>query len=233
MPSPVLTRRALHPRQTLLRGLRGFWPLGEPSGSRADAHSNFLLTDNNTVTQGDGLIGKAAVFVESNSEYLSVPDHPFLAGGSEMTVTAWVNLASTPGSYYALVSKAGASSEWLLSCYDSPNVVWSFEAVDTLSSFVAAEITGSGVNAGVWAFLVGAVGAGQLILRLNDNQNASSTFSNPVRTTSDPFTIGADGIASGASNASIQNVGFWQRRLTPPEITWLYNAGRGRAYPFI
>ena len=67
-------------RGGLYRSLVAAHKLGEASGVRADSmpagpnYGGHALTDNNTVANADGKVGKAAFFARANSESLSRAD---------------------------------------------------------------------------------------------------------------------------------------------------------------
>lgn len=90
-------------------GLISCWELDEVSGARYDLANNNDLTDNNTVGSGQGYVNLvAALFDESNSEYLSAVDHPTLTF-SEITILAWSKIDAPPASAH-IVSKSGSLS---------------------------------------------------------------------------------------------------------------------------
>ena len=87
-----------------LPGLRAFWRLAEPTGTNADELVNNLDgTYTNTPTQGvTSLINinepsdKAATFVKASQESVLIPDNVALDGYTQLTLAAWVKVASQP-----------------------------------------------------------------------------------------------------------------------------------------
>ena len=75
---------------SLPTSLVSYYELEETSGERADSHGSDTLTDNNTVTSGTGIQGDAAVFVSTNSEYLSDTTHSAPTGGNPRSFSCWV-----------------------------------------------------------------------------------------------------------------------------------------------
>ena len=74
---------------------KGVWHLSEASGTRLDSTSNNNdLTDNNTVTQDSGKIGKCASFNGANSEYLEITDANQTGldiGTNDLVMSCWIN----------------------------------------------------------------------------------------------------------------------------------------------
>lgn len=94
-------------------GLKAYWKFNEVSGNRADSINSYTLTDNNTVgSTANGKIGRAAVFVPANSEYLSYAtaaedDFDIEFGDPSFTFGGWVRLGAT--SSQSIFNKEGAA----------------------------------------------------------------------------------------------------------------------------
>ena len=74
------------------------------------------------------------------------------------------------------------------------------------------------------ATLDGAVSVNGAAMEYGDNATAVA-----AATTND-FTIGANVVGLGGSDADIDSVAFWDRLLTTDEIAELYNDGNGIGY---
>ena len=108
----------------LLTDLKAYWKLDEVSGARVDEVAGHSLADNNTVTYGNGKLGRAASFSASTSEFLKVNDHADLSlgGVDKFTIAFWAKSGDT--GYTPLISKRSdadvgltANNEYTISQY--------------------------------------------------------------------------------------------------------------------
>ena len=95
---------------SLLTDLKAYWKLDELSGARVDEVAGHSLADNNTVTYGNGKVGRAASFSASTSEFLKVNDHADLSlgGVNAFTIAFWAKSGDT--GYTPLISKRSDAS---------------------------------------------------------------------------------------------------------------------------
>ena len=109
---------------SLLTELKAYWKLEELSGARVDKVAGHSLADNNTVTYGNGKVGRAAKFSASTSEFLKVNDHADLSlgGVDKWTIAFWAKSGDV--GYTPLISKrsdaaigATANNEYTISQY--------------------------------------------------------------------------------------------------------------------
>lgn len=223
-------------RAGLYEGLVSYWRLGEVSGSRADSIGSNTLTDNNTVTQADGKLGKAGQFTAANSEYLSIADNASLSTGDiDFTFCAWV-YADSLGANRFIVTKSNLSTlgEYFLA-YSTATSRFRF-AIQNASTFVTidADVLGAPSTA-TWYFIVGwhdSVANTVNIQVNNGTANSGTTGATVPADSAQAFQLGAQSVPGDYWNGRIDSVGFWKRVLTAAERTALYNYGAGRAYPF-
>ncbi len=229
-------------RGSLITGLVSYWKLDEASGTRNDSHGVNHLTDNNTVGQAAGKIGNAGLFINTNSEFLSVADNATLDFTTQMTVSAWIY-----GD--ALTASAYIAAKWNYSTDGG----WSFglDAAGTGLQVFIATAADDGGNTWVrfttlvlqnvtWHHVVmvydGTLTAADRVKVYIDGalQTATSTSG----------TLPASFLNSGAELrigdfqglnrywlGRIDEVGLWNRALTAAECVQLYNAGTGTTYP--
>lgn len=91
-----------------------FYSLDESSGTRYDKSVNALdLTDNNTVTSSTDRKEntQSASFAEATFENLSHIDAAVLDITDDITIVAWIYLASDPGNSMALVAKYDTNND--------------------------------------------------------------------------------------------------------------------------
>lgn len=214
-----------------------FWALNEASGTRYDSISNKNLTDNATVTSGVGKLGNAGQFTASNSEYLSISDHPDLSTGDiDFSITAWVYLDSTSSSR-PIVTKNnwyGNQSEYALG-YDASSDRFKFGVINVgstnvwdASNSVKADNFGS-PSISTWYFIVAWHDSvnNNLNIQVNNGTADTLSYSNGGRDGTADFRIGGvqGGIGNGYWNGRIDAVGFWKKVLSADEKTALYNSG--------
>lgn len=227
---------------TLETNLAAYWPLGEPSGTRIDAHSINDLSDNNTVLSATGKIGIGADFESSASEYLSIADgsQTGLDITGDYSIGGWVKLESTPSSStsYALYNKGGNSgSDGGLGCEYSnvsgtTRIRSSWYKSPSSFSRVYHNFT---ISTGTWYHIVCVVDIdapsnsriyidGTSYTPTVENADATSANNN-----SEPVEVGRskddqhfDGL--------LDELGIWSRILTTQEIQYLYNNGSGIPY---
>src|SRR6185437_5439414 len=89
-----------------------FWELEEASGTRIDAvtASGNDLTDNNTVTQGTGIVGNCGQFTKVNSESLSRASNASLQFTGSWSITAWFLKDSEPATMIVVAKNNGAGA---------------------------------------------------------------------------------------------------------------------------
>jgi hypothetical protein len=244
MPHRAAQILRVHPRHSLVDGLVAAWPLGEASGRRFDARGNNHLDDVNSVGQGDGLLGKAGQFVSASVKYLSAPDNPLLSLGptaDKFALTAWVNFDTLPAPIVAIAAKndGSASPNWEFSVFafvPSTNLEFWIEATNPTFGYTGGgQSTGGPGSTGVWYFVYAFADGANLGISVNNNPSPATTpFNGIFSDSTSPFQIGAVHLTDGPFNGRIQHVNYWKgRTLTRPEQDWLYNAGKGRAYPFL
>ena len=226
------------PPSPLLTGLVAYWPLNETSGTRADSLGISPMTSVNNVGYNAGKIGNAAQFINGNSQYLSATDTPNISMGTGvlMTLVFWFYLDSFPagGSFYGLVCKRASAGNREYQTYIEGNThtfragvspdgngfsnIAEVPTVLTLNTWYMAYMEYSG-------FTVGA--------SLNAGAGYSVSYSGDIFDGTSPLTLGYMQEVGVYMDGRIEEVGIWKRRLTPPELSQLYNSGNGRTYPFI
>lgn len=227
---------ALAADANLATGLVSWWDLDEASGTRADKHGTNHLTDNATVmsAEGNGLATEnAGIFDTTGSQYLSTATQVLPINGT-FTVSFWAKHNDVNGGpntyYYPFRSKASGT--------------------DQHGIFLEGSYSG-------WNRLYNRAGYGTYT-QLDDNQNKWVLYVyeyNHSTTTTRSMAIGslaasgvwsADSVAdlgaqtdyfsvmhtSSGATLLVDEFAIWSRVLTADEITELYNAGRGKYYPF-
>ena len=224
-------RRRRARESPLKSDLVSWWSLEEASGTRADSHGGYDLTDVNTVTSATGLVGDAAYFVSANNEYLEgITDSIFSVNGGTIAISIWFNLRSL-GQFHHLIAKDDAINgrrEWELRVNTSDQLEWLVFHGGTFTTRTwAATLTNN-----TWYHAYASCGAGTSALSLNNATAVSGalggTPSGPYN--GNPLIVGARGGNRLPTNGLIDEVAFWRRALTAGERSQLYNSGDGVGY---
>ena len=226
----------------ILDNLVSYWKLDEESGERADSHGSNPLSDNNTVLYDTGKIGNAANFELDNAEYLSHADNADLSfsGNDPFTIACWVNMETKDGTANRIVSKSAGEGniEYRLSYRGDDSDAFVFEVShdgDGSGLNRAEETTVGDPDLATWYFVVAwhDPDADVLAIQVNNNTADTQAHANGVYDGASVFCVGIlnTGEAQGFDGL-IDELGLWNRVLTAPEKTLLYNGGDGLAYPF-
>src|SRR5689334_20334394 len=89
-----------------------FWELEEASGTRVDrvTATGNDLTDNNTVTQGTGIVGNCGQFTRANSKSLSHSSNASLLFSGSWSTTCWFNKDSEPATLTVFAKNNGSGA---------------------------------------------------------------------------------------------------------------------------
>lgn len=250
-----IQRRSQHRRRRraasgngLLNTLIAYWPGDEANGNALDAHTNALtLTDTNTVTSNPGLVyALARQYTAANSEGHTRPgDDALLSMGDvDMTLAAWVYMASKPAAEMYIASKwrgaAGAREyrlEWLNT---SDRLTFSVRDIaDTTISTASANTLGA-PSLATWYLVIGYHDSVANTIGISVNNGAVDIVATAggIQNTAEPFCIGfyVPNPAAGAWNGRIGPTMLWKSAaggggvLSGAQRTALYNNGAGLTY---
>ena len=219
-----------HP--SLLNGSVGYWPLDESAnGSPATSSwAGYVLTDVNTVDRTAGIISNGALM--SGSDYLLNSDTNAFHLPGDFTISCWTYRKSNAASFQTLLSK-----------YDTfpKGLAWSLRFDGSYNTGKLSGYLGDGTNyvfvqspnstpTNVWLHCVFVHSGGSLILWTN-GATAASTNETLTSMPKASLRIGTSG-GSESYIGIIDEVGIWNRALTPVEIVQLFNQTKGRRFPF-
>jgi len=237
---PPALAAAAAPPSTLLNGLTAWYKLDETSGVRLDSTANsYDLSDNNTVGSTTGLIGNAARFDRTASEYLLANINPstFWAQQTDYTVSFWLYVDSAVhvnGQYFMegrLVNSASFYVRWVSS---GSTIEGAFYATNGGVRATAENVAGDLVD-NAWNHIVlwydSSDSKGRMQVNLG-TPNVTSALPADSRAM-DKLAIGSSAVPSVYQNCDIDLYGIWGARiLTSDEITELNNSGSGKDYDF-
>lgn len=217
--------------------LLGYWLTDEASGSRVDVSGNArTLTDTNTVTAQAGVIGSAAEFTRANLERLARTDTGLRAVG-DITVSAWVNIASLSGfdnSYGSGVvahMTGDTAGDYWLSITGAGRVHFAHWESGGADADGRANSSGVIITTGSFIHVIGRRLAGVLSIWTNGVSRAlSAALTTDSGWGTNHFNVGASWVGGGgpySMNGLIDMPAVWNRGLSDAEIASVYNGGAG------
>lgn len=229
---------------SLATSLVAYWELDEASGSRADSKGSNTLTDNNTVTSGTGLVySLAGTFAAANSEFLSIATNAALTMGDiDFWLAAWCKFATVNvGGQREIIAKdintPAGGREYALE-YDASggqNKFTFFAGKPTDSLSIVRSVLPSPAVTGGWYLVVAwhNATANTVNISVNDGTVASTATGGALQTG------GIAGVRIGSRDYA-SSPSYWDGNIGPvmvgknyvptaADITFLYNAGAGRA----
>lgn len=218
----------------LIDNLIAYWKLDEATGNKSDSHGSNTLTNNNSVSSVAGIINNASSFSSASSKYLSGTKigHTY---GVPMSYNFWVNLPSTSevGAFLEDSGNGGISNGFAVGVGSGTldgsgnHLIIPFWGVDW-------QETGVSIGTG-WHMITIIITASNKSNAYIDGTLVFTGTSTMGAFANSPFLIGRSEYVSAyryLSNGYVDEVGVWNKALTSGEITSLYNAGSGVAYPF-
>jgi len=226
------------PSSTLNTDLVAYWNLDETSGTRFDSEPTGTpqdLTDNNTVGYTNGIIGNAANFIASNSEYLSRSSAEDIEGGQrDWSVSLWVN-DSGIGSIGCIINHGASRSAPDVDYYINFSGAYSARVVQfrvVRNSDVSAVTIQTGIvptNAFIHLVALYSTVSNTTTLYTNGVIAGSLAVTGGAKdNTTETFRVGYTALSDNPFTGFIDEMGFWSKTLTQDEITELYNSGAGK-----
>lgn len=224
--------------------LIAWWSLNETSGTRNDSHGTNHLAPTGGVSYAAGKVGNAVDLEDTTSSYLSCADNPTLSGADvDWTWCAWVNLESkvAQGNILSHYKTQGNNRAYQLATVGAvttlAQITVSSDGTFTTGGTLLQATTFGGLATNTWYFLVAYHNATSNTIGISVNAGVFDTavHSGGIYNASSDFAIGITynnvGAAAQFFDGLIDEVCIYKGRvLTADEITWLYNAGTGRAY---
>ncbi|MBI4009697.1 MAG: S8 family serine peptidase [Candidatus Aenigmarchaeota archaeon] len=147
-----------------------------------------------------------------------------------MSVGIWFNLTSSTENGVEVIRKREPTTEWTLFVIGGG---FRFNVRNNSGSEKQTPIGGI-FNSENWTFVVGVVNDSDILLYVNGKRMGSTpeNFSEGIFRTTSNISIGGDLTSGYEANGSIDEIGIWNRSLTPQEISSLFNGGNSSDYPF-
>lgn len=225
------------PTSTLLNGLVAYWKLNETSGNASDSVGGFTLTNNNGVTYVPGIIGNGANFVSASSQRLITTAQIITGTITTLSLVGWINRSSAGNIVTFGFSDDARSNLFNATWYSDGNIYFQLGNVSLSDKVCHCALSGTG-----WHHVAIVYDGSQptdaekLLVYIDDVQQVL-IFDTPgfpaSYTVPAQYSIGWDSNPTfGYSDGIIDEVGIWNRVLTPTEVATDYNSGTGITYPF-
>lgn len=212
---------------SLLTGLQAYYKLDESSGNASDSSGNsFTLTNTGSTPYGTGKINNGAQFNRTNNRRLASGSNLNFNWSNDYSWSFWVNMNAFVNSEYLIDHVTTSGSDRRMIFYTGADSRFRIFASGNEA------VSSSSFSTGVWYHIVGVKSGSNWTLYVNNISEATTT-SSTIDYTANDMALGAayDGFGAN-SNATIDEVGFWNKALTAGEISTLYNGGAGLSYPF-
>lgn len=203
--------------------LISYWTMDEGSGNAADSHGAFTLTNTGVAMNQTGHIGTSGAWTNDSSDKMKNAN--ITCNGNALAVNMWVYLNSW-SNFDGLFSINDGTDD-LNVFYNSGLYFNSWNG--SAEKQTTPRITSSDYL-GKWTMVTAVKDGSNMKLYLDGDEVATvTTQSNTMGTTA--ITIGNHVSLNRAPDGSIDEVSYWSG-LSVQDITDLYNAGAGLAYPF-
>lgn len=223
--------------EDVLLGLVAYWAMEENSVPREDSHTGGydLALAGSDMASTTGIIGNAARPQGSPGNYMQSSNAVFEITGP-MTITTWFHFDGFVATKLHGISKADMATDNGYELFiESQQVV--FKQGDGATT---AQVTSPTVlTTGIWYFIAVGYDGTNVFAQVNAGTRATAVGMIPgvaseafrVAGGHSPFGAGGQGFLLGVKDA-IDETGIWNRALSTDEVSYLYNSGAGRTYPF-
>lgn len=206
---------------SFLDSLTAYWKLDETSGDRTDSINNFTMIENGSVNATTGKLGNAAGTF-SGTNYLSNANG--IISTVPFTMAAWSNLTSLGAFATAAVLTVDDGSNWA-------GLHWlEFFGIYSLGYRNQNNSYRFSANLATWVHVVAVQKTSTFDVWINGHKEGSA-ISGAWTLTPNRSQIG---VRQGTNplNGYVDEAAIWNRELSSSEISFLYNSGNGRTYPF-
>jgi hypothetical protein len=242
-----MSPRTLRPRQTgryaaLRSGLTNYWPMNEAAPSGDVTAANFVsggvnMTSENSVLSTTGIQGNARTFVTANSERMlaNATASSTMFGTANFTVAFWWRMSSAfVSGLQGLVTNDFFATERGVSIYMTGNLgQWrqpfmNLQYADSTSETFDPFVGVGSLAASTWHFFCARLSGGTALdVRVNASNATTYTITKSFHTSRQRLFFGVRYTTNDYLNGDLDEVAFWDRRLSDTEVSTLYNSGAG------
>lgn len=225
-----------------LYGGVAYYNLDESSGNASDSINAYTLTNTGTVTYGAAKINNGALFPSNSSaKVLGTSTYtPFdFERTNSFSISGWVKFNSIIGNQWIVSHQTGTAQGWSVLSDNKTNRL-QFFLTGTSGDALYTRTPNNSITAGAWYHVVCTYAGTSLASGVHiyldgvdqtltvGTNNLSSSIKNTTQ-----FQIGNRTDGGGWNcDASIDEVGVWNKVLSSTEVTALYGGGAGNQYPF-
>ncbi|MCX6310228.1 MAG: T9SS type A sorting domain-containing protein [Bacteroidetes bacterium] len=201
-------------------GLVGWWPFNGNANDESGNGNNGTVYGAALTTDRFGNANKAYSF-DGVSSYISATKNTIFS--AEITFSAWVYLNTLSGTQTFIESWGPSTTQRTFTLYIESNIYRT--SVQTLSGQFYAN--GNTPNIAVWSMLTGSFNGSILKLYLNGQLIQSTNISSTTFNSSQYafYSFGRQYPSIQFFNGILDDIGIWNRALTPCEIQALYQSG--------
>lgn len=230
----------------LLVQLKGYWSFDSYTGSSSPASAGGISIFNNG--GGGGFIGNGLINGGCDAPICGDSGVGFYTSGvtnlsftNDFSISVWVNpndgsgQTAVVGNVFHMSNNASTAEHVSVGLNSDAEQIW--YGINNNSDGNQVYTQNFGWNAGVWIHLVLTYNFTDSILSLYVNGQASNSFYVSQFSSSSPVTeidvltdFVVQPLAFGSMSAKADEVGVWQKELTPSQISALYNGGAGKAF---
>jgi hypothetical protein len=227
-------------QSSLDNNLLAYWKLNETSGIRFDSTGNnhSISEVNGTVNSTTGILSNAASITNGNiTSWLKLPPGICDVGNGQKTFSVWFKINQTSIGYqWIWMQGTGADQRDIGICYiENGSYLNSLFVTDQGSYWSGGNLGGNVVpTANVWHHFACTFSGDTYTAYYDGNQIAQFGYSGAVQSSGSEYTLAHYNSYTnfGAFKGALDEVGIWNRVLSPAEIAALYNIGFGDSYPF-
>jgi hypothetical protein len=196
-----------------LNGLVSYWSFNDGTSDEVSNNTGVVVN----ATKSSGLVRDAYTF-DGVADYIVANDSANLDINGSITISAWVNPSSSTAGY--VVSK-----------YTSYMIHWTSNTLQGgiwIGGTWTVLATSSTVPTNTWTHVTFTYNKSNAYIYINGVLNASGTNTNSIDMTNHKLFIGARNATNRDRdfNGTIDEIGIWNRALTPTEAKSLYDYGR-------
>jgi hypothetical protein len=229
----VGVRPRISPNSTLWNDLLAYYT---GDGTPNDALGNYNGTLTNGVTYGTGIINQG-FSLDGVNDYVNLGNNFDFDSTTPFSFSCWVKLSTINklNTVYSKTVKSTAQGYFLR--FQETNKLRFWLGGTPFGNALYIETVNTYTN-NVWYNVVitydGSRNTSGINLYINNNsQTFNSLYNNLTSSTSNSinFVLGSLYSDSFFMSGIQDEVGIWNRELTPSEVTELYNSGSGKQYP--
>lgn len=226
---------------SLISGLLHYWTM-DTTGVRVDAVGTADFTDPTATPTAPGIINDSAdLELSTPNRLVQIDPLTISPSANPFTVSLWVNFETVggPGTIQIVIGKwdiSGNQREWYLAFEGTPNRILFRYSPDGISQFnVPADALGA-PTPGTWYHVLAWWDGATSSIRVNGGAINSNPFVGPVFHSA--IALGTIGAAQNGGSwilpldGRVDEVGYWNRVLTPTEQDTLYNGGAPEPFPW-